>query len=30
MLLKELRMPEFFLTYIATLLVYFAALAFDR
>jgi F0F1-type ATP synthase assembly protein I len=29
-LIKELRMPEFFLTYIATLLVYFAALAFDR
>jgi F0F1-type ATP synthase assembly protein I len=25
-----LRLPEFFLTYIATLLVYFAALALDR
>lgn len=27
---KELHTLEFFLTYIATLLVYFAALAFDR
>lgn len=29
-LFKDLRLPEFFLTYIATLLVYFAALALDR